>query len=88
MTFGEPVVSGVNKEQVERLRFIFSTPKGSVPLERDFGIDFDVVDMPMEMSKGKLTEEFIVAARKYIGATISVTFEQRDELITPRVVIK
>ena len=58
MNIGEPIITGRDKESVDRLKFIFSTPKGSVPLERDLGIDFDIVDMPIEVAKGKIIEAY------------------------------
>lgn len=88
MIVANPIVLGKNSEEVERLKFIFTTPKGSVPFERSFGIDFDIVDMPMQMAMGKLTEAYIMAAKKYVGVQISVFFESENETIIPKVVIK
>ena len=88
MNIGTPVITGTDKERVERLKFILSTPKGSVPLERDLGIDFDIVDMPIEVAKGKIIEAYVIAARKYINAEIIISFTVINETITPKVVIK
>lgn len=49
----------VAEEVSQNVRMIIGTPKGSVPLDREFGLDFDVIDQPMPRAKA-LTEVDIV----------------------------
>lgn len=52
-------------EIVQNVKVIINTRKGSVPLDRDFGVDWAVVDKPNTMSLQKLKQEIIKAIRKY-----------------------
>lgn len=53
------------EEVLQNVRTILSTVKGSVPLDRDFGIDGSYVDMPMPAAKAKLASEIMQAIQKY-----------------------
>ena len=53
------------EEILQNIRVIVSTMKGSVPLDRAFGINPDVVDMPILQAKARVTEEIIRAIRTY-----------------------
>ena len=47
------------------LNVLYSTPLGTVALDREFGLDWSVLDLPLEMAKGRLTIEIIEKTRKY-----------------------
>ncbi len=47
------------------LNVLYSTPLGTVALDREFGLDWSVLDLPLEMAKGRLTIEIIEKIRKY-----------------------
>ena len=47
------------------LNTLYSTPTGTVALDRDFGLDWSVLDLPLERAKGRLTIEIIEKTRKY-----------------------
>lgn len=53
------------EEIPQNVRTILSTVKGSVPLDRDFGIDASYVDAPMPVAKAKLASEIMQAIRTY-----------------------
>lgn len=53
------------EEVLQNVRTILSTVKGSVPLDRDFGIDGSYVDMPMPAAKAKLASEIMQAIQKH-----------------------
>lgn len=53
------------EEILQNVRCILSTPKFSVPLDRDFGIDGDFLDQPLETAKAKLVAEIVLAVAKY-----------------------
>lgn len=65
------------EEILQNVRCILSTTKFSVPLDRDFGIDADMVDMPVDYAKAQLASEFVTAIAKYEprAAVSDITFE-------------
>ena len=52
-------------EIYQNVKTIISTPKFSVPLHRDFGVNADYVDAPIQVAKAKAASEIIQAIRKY-----------------------
>lgn len=50
---------------IQNVRMILSTPKYSVALDRNFGIDAALVDKPLPVAKAKITAEIIAAIQKY-----------------------
>ena len=52
-------------EVLQNVRVIVSTIRGEVPLDRSFGIDGNLVDLPINRAKAKLTNEIIQAVRVY-----------------------
>lgn len=52
-------------EILQNLRTIITTTKYSVPLDRDFGIDADMLDLPINVAQAKLQSEMITAIKKY-----------------------
>lgn len=79
------------EEVLQNVRTILSTVKGSVPLDRDFGIDSSYVDLPMPAAKAKLASEIMEAVKKYEPrATItSVEFEgDENGTLRPRIEVE
>lgn len=75
-------------EVVQNVRTILCTPKFSVPLDRDFGVDWSVLDRPLPVAKAKYTAEIVKAIRQYEPrATVTaVTFTAtEDGVLTPSV---
>jgi phage baseplate assembly protein W len=52
-------------EIIENLNTIFTTPEGSVPLDREFGINMDFLDLPISQAQGKFTIEVTRKIKKY-----------------------
>lgn len=62
----------VVEEVVQNVRCIMATPKFSVPLDRDLGLDPSYLDMPIEMAKAKYASELVLAiARKEPRAAVT-----------------
>lgn len=63
------------------LRTLYSTPVGTVALDRNFGLDWSVLDLPTEIAKGRLTIEIIEKTRKYESRVdvVKVYFSQTVE---------
>ena len=50
---------------LQNVRTILLTKKFSVPLDREFGLDFSVLDMPLPKAQAALRVEIIEALRRY-----------------------
>lgn len=70
----------VIEEVIQNVRTIVTTTKYSIPLDREFGIDGSVVDLPINVAKAKLTNEIFRAIHRYEPrATIeSITFQGEE----------
>ena len=49
-----------------QLNTLFSTPIGSVALDRDFGIDISAIDLPIQVAQAKISAEIINKVPRYI----------------------
>ena len=56
---------GTFKEVMQNVKTILTTRKGSVPMDREFGIDGAMVDMPIAAAQAKMTAEIVAAVQKY-----------------------
>lgn len=52
-------------EILQNVRTILATTKGTIPLDREFGIDGSVIDMPTMQEQAYLTNEIFQAIRRY-----------------------
>lgn len=52
-------------EILQNVQTILSTPKYSVPLDRDFGIDVTMLDEPLPVAQARLTAEIIEAVQRW-----------------------
>ena len=55
----------VVEEVVQNVRTIITTIKYSIPMDREFGIDGSVVDLPVNVAKAKMTNEVFRAIKRY-----------------------
>lgn len=53
------------EEILQNVRTILTTALFSVPLYRNFGINFDMLDEPIPIAQYKLTAKIITAVEKY-----------------------
>lgn len=79
-------------EILRNVRMIITTLAGTVPFDREFGINPNIFDQPLEHTKNLLTVEYIEKVRRYEprAKIKQVTFEY-DTLngaIYPKVVIE
>jgi len=44
---------------------IVTTPKGTVPLDREFGIDVGMLDAPVAVNQVRMTRSIIAACKKF-----------------------
>lgn len=76
------------EEILQNVRTIISTPKFSVPLDREFGIDCSVLDRPMPVAQAQLASDIITAIKDYEPrASVSgITYEATiDGNLRPKV---
>ena len=57
--------SNVVEEIIQNVRTICTTPKYSVPMDREFGLEADMVDRPTPKAMAAIQAEIIQAIRKY-----------------------
>ncbi len=69
------------EEIIQNVRTILTTRKGSVPLDREFGIDAGIIDKPTTNIGGLLTVAIMEAVEKYEPRVKvqSVSFEADGE---------
>lgn len=78
----------VYHEIYQNVRCILSTPKGSVTLDRNFGISAQVVDAPVARAKAILSSEIVEAIETYEPRAIveEITFQaDLDGKLMPKV---
>lgn len=80
-----------NDEIIRNLNVIYTTPKGSLPFDRNFGVDISILDEPIDIAKAKLTVEIISQTQKYEERAsikeISFDIDTSNGKITPKVVV-
>jgi phage baseplate assembly protein W len=52
-------------EVMQNVREILTTRRGTVPLDRDFGISFDFLDSPINVTRAKAEQEIFLQLKKY-----------------------
>ncbi len=58
-------ISGTTSEISNTLKTIFTTPQGTVPFDRNFGVDMSILDEPVNLAQGKLIVEFARKVQLY-----------------------
>lgn len=81
------VITGTTADVAETLKNIFTTPQGTVPWDRNFGIDMGILDEPINLAQGKLTVEFMKQVQLYEprAKVKEVIFESNDNNLIPKV---
>lgn len=63
IVFGEELSSEEKAAAIRRLEKLFTTPKGTMPMARNYGIDFsEIIDLPPPVAKNT----YVVAAAEAI----------------------
>lgn len=80
----------ITEDEIENLRILYKTPVGTIPLEREKGIDTTFLSMPTEVAKNMYSVEIIKKTRLYSNniEVFDISFSS-DEYgkITAKVVI-
>ncbi len=74
------------------LRVLYRTPVGSVALDRDFGLDWSFLDLPLPAAKARIEGELIRKTAKYEPRVkvreVSWDYDGRTGKIKPKVVME
>lgn len=53
------------EEILQNIRTILITLKGTVPMDREFGVNGSMIDAPLSAAQAKLTAEIVAAVNRY-----------------------
>lgn len=60
------IAPATEKEEIlQNVRTILGTIKGSIPLDRSFGIDPSIIDLPISVAQAKLSNEIFQSIKRY-----------------------
>ncbi|KZL88722.1 hypothetical protein [Clostridium magnum] len=59
------IIGTKSSEIVENVKNIITTPQGTVPFDRNFGIDPSILDEPINLVPGKLLVELVKKVQLY-----------------------
>lgn len=79
------------REILQNVITICTTVKGSVPMDRDFGISPKLIDEPVNVARARISSEIIQAVRKYEprARVTRVRFKgSNNENLTPHVKVR
>jgi phage baseplate assembly protein W len=80
-----------NDEIIRNIKTILTTRAGTVVMDRDFGVNMDIADLPMEAAKNRLTVEYIKKVKKYEPRAevkkVTFGYDAVNGILKPKVVI-
>ena len=73
------------QEIIQNVITVCSTLKGTVPLDRAFGTDTGVIDLPVNIARAKISAQFIDAIRLFEPRAVvaAVSFKSDTDTVTP-----
>ena len=83
-------ISGdVDQSTINRVYRLLTTPAGSIPFDRNFGIDLSVLDNTPAALEGALLIEYTKKMKTYFPSLVisQITFTATNDSIAPKVVI-
>lgn len=85
-TFASDVLEDLNR----KISLLLSTPEGTMPLDREFGVNMDFLDMPSETAKSLYVAEITEKISRFIPEvrveSVSLAVSPSGSLV-PKVVI-
>ena len=87
---GKVITTGdIDPTDLRRMDRALSTIKGTVPLDRNFGVDLDSIDNVQDATGGLLMVEYCRCMLKYFPnyKITNISFEVNGGKVTPTVVI-
>lgn len=91
-TITTPLIdSNAAQDTIDRIQRLFSTPAGTVPWDRNWGISTAVLDNPPAAVQGALLVEYIKKLKMYFPtlkiSSISFSYSDNGSKVIPKVVI-
>lgn len=81
MQINAPIFQGTrNKDILQDLRTLFSITAGTVVLDREFGIETDMLSLPMEIAMNDFSVEVMEKVDRYVPRVMvdEVTWDKSD----------
>lgn len=81
----------LRKEIFEKIMFILTLIKGTIPMNREIGLEADILDLPMYEAQNKYTVSAIELIEKFETRVtvdeISFTVDEKNGRMVPEVVV-
>lgn len=77
-------------ELERQITLLLTTPTGTMPLDREFGVNFDFLDVPSETAKNLYVAEVTQKVAKFIPSVVVEEVKwttSEDGILKPKVVI-
>ena len=78
-SLGKDIIYGASgiTEVIQNVRTLLTTRKGTVPIDRKFGLSFEFLDDPLPTSRAKIQTEIFQAIKKYEPRAVlkQITFD-------------
>lgn len=71
---------------LRNIAVILSTPKGSVPMYRDFGISVDILDRPIPVAKAMMTADIKEAIERWEPRALFISVEFMEDELNGRLI--
>lgn len=68
------------EEVLQNVRMIIGTMKGTIPLKRNFGIDNEIIDLPMPIARAKIVNEIVKQVRENEPRAIIKRIEMASDM--------
>lgn len=68
-------------EVIQNVRTILTTLKKTVPMDREFGIDGEIIDLPIAVTQARTTSEIVSAVNKFEprAKVVSVDYSGKEQ---------
>lgn len=78
------------EEVMQNINTLLTTPKGSVPLYRDFGLDLTLGDEPLLVAKARVSSEVFRLIQKYEprAQVVEIDFDMAESVLVPKVKVR
>lgn len=69
------------EEVAQNVRMILTTLKKTVPMDREFGVDGELIDLPVAAAQARMTAEIVDAVHRYEprARVVSVGYEGSEQ---------
>lgn len=78
-----------DKELLMGLQHLYSTKAGERPLDREFGLDIDIIGMPMDVAKNEYAVEVIEKTERYEPRVeveeVEFTYNAKEGKLFPKI---